>query len=130
MSYSYSAECLLMALALAASCHSHAATTSVHPDETEKALYALLGITNDFIPDSSSCQGYYHPGKAVVKDILAPELAGLYSGENIIQGHCKSGQCAISITHAKGESVTSTDIKFKLVNGKASIDSLECIITP
>lgn len=101
------------------------------PNATAKALRALLAVSNAEIPASSSCQGHYGPWKATVKDLLAIQLAYMYPGGNyLIQGNCRSGQCAVIIDRRAGEDVSSATITFDKVHGKASVPTLQCLITP
>lgn len=101
------------------------------PAATTEALRALLAVSNAEIPASSSCQGRWRStGKSTVKDLLATTLAYQYSGNNVIQGNCQAGQCAVIINHEAGESVSSTAITFNKVRGQASISTLQCVITP
>jgi hypothetical protein len=103
----------------------------IDPAATAQALGALLAASNAVIPASSSCQGHYgQTGKATVKDLLAVQLAYLYSGNNVIQGNCQSRQCTVTITHAAGEDVSSATITFDKVRGKARISTLQCLMTP
>jgi len=98
-----------------------------------QALGALFAVANAYIPESSTCQGHWHyrpPEKSTVKDMLAMLFSGLYSGKNVIRGNCESEQCAVRITHEDGESVSSATIVFNLVQGKASLPTLQCVITP
>jgi|CXWL01.1.fsa_nt_gi hypothetical protein len=121
----------LGALAIMASGQLHAKSTPIDPQASSKALGLLLAASNSLIPESSSCQGNYgQTGKATVKDLLAIQLAYLYAGKNVIQGNCSSKQCAVTITHASGDDVSSAIITFNLKQGKASIPTLQCVITP
>ena len=121
----------LLALAAIAFSQITAARSAIDPAATGKALSALLTISGENIPESSSCQGNYgQQGKATVRDLLAMQLAYLYTGKNIIQGHCTTKQCTVTITHAAGEDVSSAIIKFEVAQGKASVSTLECVITP
>jgi len=121
----------LLVLAVVSFSQINTVCAAIDPIETNAALSALFTITNEVIPESSSCQGNYgQQGKAKVSDLLAIQLAYLYKGKNIIQGNCTNNQCTVSITHSSGEDVSSAIIKFKLVRGKASVGTLECVITP
>jgi hypothetical protein len=118
-------------LAIAISGSAHAATHAAGPVATSKALNALLAVSNDVIPQSSSCHGDYgQEGAATVKDLLAMQLAYLYSGKNTIKGDCTATQCNLSIAHAAGEDMSSAVIKFKLARGKAKTSTLSCVMTP
>ena len=109
----------------------HAKVPTIDPTETTKALSILLAASNAPIPESSSCNGSYgQTGKATVKDLLAVQLAYLYSGKNIIQGKCNSTQCTVAINHSSGEDVSSTTITFGVKQDKANISTLHCVITP
>lgn len=101
------------------------------PEATTRALRRLLAIADAPIPKTSTCFGdYLQAGPAKVADLLAVELAYLYSGENVIKGGCEQNRCAISITHSAGEDVSSAEIRFSLRRGKAQASSLQCVITP
>lgn len=129
--YKYVKWLVVMALATSVAGQTWAITAPASPDGTGKVLRALLTISNEAIPGTSSCQGNYgQQGKAMVKDLIAVQLAYLYSGENTIQGNCISTLCTLSIAHASGEDVSSAIIKFKLVRDKASVSTLQCVITP
>ena len=122
---------VIFALAVMTSGQVDAKSAPVDPIASSKALGALLAASNTLIPESSSCQGNYgQSGKAAVKDLLAIQLAYLYSGKNAIQGNCTSKRCTVTITHASGEDVSSAIIMFDLAHGKASIPTLQCVITP
>jgi hypothetical protein len=121
----------ILVLTVTASCHVQARVSQADPVTTSQALALLLSASNASIPESSSCYGSYgQTGKATVKDLLAVQLAYLYSGKNIVQGSCTPKRCSISITHASGEDVSSATIKFGRTHGKADISSLQCVITP
>ncbi|MDR2208180.1 MAG: hypothetical protein LBE22_04320 [Azoarcus sp.] len=101
------------------------------PRATTEALRVLFAVSSTKIPASSTCQGLYgQTGSAAVKDMLAMVLGYLNSGNNVIQGNCHAGQCAVRITHDEGEDVGSATIVFNTVQGKVRISSLECVITP
>ncbi|MDR2208179.1 MAG: hypothetical protein LBE22_04315 [Azoarcus sp.] len=101
------------------------------PRDTTEALRALFAASSATIPASSSCHDNWRPtGESTVTDMLAMLLAYQYSGKNVILGNCHSGQCAVRITHAAGESRSSAIIVFNAEQGKARISSLECVITP
>jgi hypothetical protein len=109
----------------------HAENVKPDPVATTTALRPLLAISNAEIPKNSSCQGDYGQiGKAKVKDLLAIQLAYLYSGENVIQGKCADQTCVISITHASDENVSSATVKFNVAQGRAKIATLQCVTTP
>jgi hypothetical protein len=104
---------------------------SVEPDNTVKALNALLAASNDRIVRSSTCFGAYgQDGAPTIRDLLAVQLAYLYRGENAIVGSCVESKCQISITHAFGEDVSSATITFNQKRQRAIANSLNCIITP
>jgi hypothetical protein len=122
---------IVTVLALSIPWHLQAKDFAADPSQTTKALSLLLAEANTPIPESSSCQGNFgNTGRSTVKDLLAMSLAYLYSGKNVINGHCLSKRCTVSITHAAGEDVSSTTISFALRRNKASISSLQCVITP
>jgi hypothetical protein len=99
--------------------------------DTTKALNALLAISNERIPPSSSCFARYgQRGKPTVKDILATQFAVFYRGENIIEGNCKDSKCKVLITHSAGEDVSSATIEFRLKHQHADVRSLKCLMTP
>lgn len=100
------------------------------PDETTEALRALFAVSNAEIPTTSSCNGHYGPQKATVKDMLAVWMSNLSDGKNEIKGNCQSRQCAVRISHAAGEDVSSATIIFNKVRGKASVPTLQCVMTP
>ena len=101
-------------------------------EETTEALRALLALSNDAIPASSSCSEYYEQtGKGTVADMLAARLANMYPGGNyVIQGNCQSGQCAVIIDREAGEDASTTIITFDVVRGKASVSTLQCLLIP
>jgi len=102
------------------------------PAATAEALRALLAVANDPIPVTSSCQGHYaHTKKPTIKDLLAPHLSHMYpGGGNVIQGNCESGQCVVFIVQERGEFLSTAIIVFNMAQGKASVPSLQCMITP
>lgn len=101
------------------------------PIETRNAINTLLAVSNSIIPVTSTCQGNYgQKGKAAVKDLLAMQLAYLYSGNNVIEGNCSPKTCTIRINHASGEDVSSATIEFEVKQGKAIAATLQCVITP
>ena len=101
------------------------------PDATVKALRLLFTISNESIPKTSTCFGFYgQRGRAMVKDLLATEFNYLFNGNNVIKGSCDAKYCTLTINHDAGEDVSSADIKFAVKNDKAQVASLECVITP
>jgi len=101
------------------------------PAATTEALRALFAVSNAEIPASSTCFGHYvWSQKATVKDMLAVWMSGLEHGKNVIAGNCQSGQCAVRITHSAEEDVSSATIVFNIIRGKASIPTLQCVMTP
>ena len=102
------------------------------PHSTAQAFRSLFSISNESIPKTSTCMGYYYGqrGRAKVKDLVSMILSYLYDGNNVIKGNCDIKYCVINITHDAGEDVSSADIKFAVKNGKAQAASLECVITP
>jgi hypothetical protein len=120
-----------LATVLATSAHSRAAESAADPIATRKALAALLASSNAEIPSGSTCQGNYgQAGRPAVKDLVAMQLAYLYSGDNVIEGRCTSNSCAIAIKHASGEDVSSATIEFGVKKGRANAATLRCVITP
>ena len=101
-------------------------------EETTEALRALFAVANVAIPTSSSCSGNYgQTGKATMTDILVSHLSGIYPGGNyVIQGNCQSGQCAVIIRREAGEDASMALITFDVVRGKASVPTLQCLMTP
>lgn len=131
MRYLYHARYIVMFILALATSQVQASSAAVDPIETSKALSALFATSNTFIPESSTCQGSYgQPGRATVKDLLAIQLAYLYSGKNAIRGSCAEKRCTVTVTHTLGEDVSSAVITFRLAQGKASISTLQCVITP
>jgi len=131
MNFGRHAGLLVLSLFIFASNCSFADDGETDPVATSKALRALLAASNTKIPQSSYCQGNYgQPGNATVKDLLAMELAYLYAGNNSIRGDCKSNHCTVTIAHASGEDVSSAVITFEMAQGKAKIQTLQCVITP
>lgn len=117
----------LLALSLLASSLAHAQNAS----STDQALNALLSASNAFIPESSSCRGQYgQRGRATVKDLLANRLAYFSSGDNVIRGNCALDRCELNISHASETNVSTTIIKFDLVQGQVKAFTLECIFKP
>jgi len=122
---------LAAATVIALSAHAWAVDAAADPVATRKALAALMASSNSRIPDTSTCQGNYDQGeKPAVKDLMAMQLAYLYTGENTIQGRCIADSCAITIKHLSGEDLSSATIEFKLRKGRADAASLRCLITP
>lgn len=110
---------------------SRAEEYSPDPVATRKALAALLASSNAVISNTSTCNGDYgQRGQPTIKDMLATQLAYLYTGENIIEGKCASGFCSITIRHAAGEDISSATIEFSVRKGNADPATLRCIITP
>ncbi len=121
----------LFCSALTSPSFSFGASTAVDPTATQKALSALFAAANDNIPSASSCHGNFgQVGRAKVRDMLAMQMAYLYAGTNVIQGHCSDARCTVKINHTAGEDVASAAISFSLNAGKARASSLQCIITP
>ncbi|MDR0777607.1 MAG: hypothetical protein LBE81_13370 [Azonexus sp.] len=100
------------------------------PDATTEALRALFAVSNAELPARSSCQGHYGPQKATVKDMLAMWMSNLNHGKNVIKGNCQSGQCAVRIAHSAEEDVFSATIVFNKIRGKASVPTMQCVMTP
>ena len=101
---------------------------------SQRAMSALLAASDDVIPETSSCHGLFgggSPGR--VRDLVAMEFATLSRGRNVVIGHCdadEDGRCSVSITHDFGEEVSSADIRFKTLDGRAIPESLDCVLTP
>ncbi|MCL2076703.1 MAG: hypothetical protein FWH15_09785 [Betaproteobacteria bacterium] len=101
-------------------------------DATRQALSALLAVSNAMIPASSSCYSVFYEGKEyTVKDMLLLDLALMSPGGNyMLQGNCQSGQCAVYFNRQAGEAVSTTIITFDLVQGEASVPTLQCLVIP
>lgn len=110
---------------------------SIAPEKTYEALALLLASHSAQVPAHASCDGLFAPsqkGPARIGDVFAYRLAYLSDGKNVVSGYCDNEraqqECAISMTHANGEDVASTTIRFQVVNGKLVPASLACVITP
>lgn len=122
---------LVAVLALLGGGHVRANGVPVDPRATSHALNALLTLSNAVIAKSSTCHADYgQKGPARVRHLLAMRMAYLYNGENTIHGRCDAQRCSVVISHAAGEDLASTTIRFDLVQGRASIPSLHCVMTP
>lgn len=100
-------------------------------EQTRQTLLALLAIADAPLPPASSCYGHYgQTGAPKVRDLLAMPLSQLYDGDNLIQGSCSAGLCALQIAHSAGTTAASTEIRFALGRGKVKVASLSCIISP
>ncbi len=108
-----------------------AAHIDAEPEETRKALSALLAASNAVIPAASTCHGSYgQEGKATVKDLVAMQLAYIHSGTSVIDGRCTAQACTVRIRRASGEDVSSATIEFDMRQGKANVATLRCLMTP
>lgn len=122
---------LAAATVLALSAHVWAEEAAADPVATRQALAALLASSNSRIPDTSTCQGNYgQDEKPMVKNLMAMQLAYLYSGINTIEGRCIADLCSITIKHVSGEELSSAIINFEVSKGKANAASMRCLITP
>jgi hypothetical protein len=112
---------------------SHAAERPAKQDTVAaaRALRALLASANAEIPKKSSCYAFYgQRGMFTVKDVLAPQLANLTDGKNVIEAGCDRNQCRVEISHEQGESVSLAKLQFTVRNERAVVASLACDITP
>lgn len=101
------------------------------PNNTSRALRALMKAGSAVIPLSSTCNGYYFTnGRATVTDMLALQFGYLYNGKNTVAGGCKGRDCKIEILHANGEDVSAALISFQVVKGVAQVSTLQCVMTP
>jgi hypothetical protein len=108
-----------------------AAAETADPVRTTRALNLLLAESSSLIPATSTCQGNFgQRGSATVGNLLAMQLAYLYSGDNTILGACSPKRCDITITHSAGEDVSSTSVSFRLRGGRADVRSMQCVMTP
>jgi hypothetical protein len=120
-----------VAMVLAMSTPAVATQSAADPIATRKALAALLASSNAEIPNGSTCQGNYgQSGRPAVKDLMAMQLAYLYSGENVIEGRCLADMCTIMIGHVSGEDVSSFTIEFEIKKGRANTTTMRCVMTP
>jgi hypothetical protein len=98
------------------------------------ALLPLLAAAGDPVKAGSGCDGSYgHEGPAKVGDVLSRELTVFYRGKNRITGSCRGADnsiCSLSMTHAFGEDVSSTELHFRVRDSKAIADTLRCVMTP
>lgn len=118
-------------LALGLAWPAWAAPEAANPEDTSKALQALFAIANEPIPKSSTCFGVYGPGgPPKVRDFLAVQFAALGGGANTVAGKCSASRCEVSLRHAAGEDVSSADVRFELLWGRADLRTLQCVITP
>ncbi len=101
-------------------------------EDTQKVLTVLLASSEEEIPEASTCNGRFgQTGRARMKDLLAMELASLSGGSNSVAGTCASEtSCALRISHAFGEAVSSANIRFKVKTGRVDMESLSCVLTP
>lgn len=100
-------------------------------DQTRQTLLALLAVADAPLPPASSCYGHYgQTGAPKVRDLLALPLSQLYDGDNLIQGSCSAGLCALQIAHSVGTTAAATEIRFALGRGKAKVASLSCVVSP
>jgi hypothetical protein len=110
-------------------------------DKTEIALRALFAVSAKIIdPESQRCNlGSVYlrehsdtQGVKVGEAILA-ELAEMDRGKNKVIGWCKGKRptmCYVGIFHADEDDVSSTELRFQAINGKALIRTLSCVSTP
>ena len=124
---------IIVAVLLSCTTNSALGKTQRHDaDETTTALAALFRASEErFIP-GSSCDGTYPPKSNPLRVgfMLAAVLANLDVGKNTIYGSCKGNKCSVEIYHAYGEDVSSAVIRFRIKNGKALVETMECRLTP
>jgi hypothetical protein len=106
-------------------------------DASQKAVSALLAVSDEPIPAGSTCHGVFGgEGPPRVRDLLAMELATFSRGKNTLVGACKVGAtgrpqaCQVTITHEFGEEASSAQIRFDAIDGHAVPASLDCRLTP
>lgn len=128
---------LAVALMVAASANGATSVDSPDPDKTYGALAILLASYGKTVPAGSSCDGAFSPtqkGPAKIGDVFAYRLAYLSDGTNVVSGACEANagrqECEVAMTHANGEDVASTTIRFHAVKGQLVPASLACVITP
>ena len=123
--------CCLIACSMSVGGLRPAAAETADPVRTTHALNLLLAESSSLIPATSTCQGDFgQKGAATVGNLLAMQLAYLYSGDNTIRGACSPKRCDITIAHSAGEDVSSTSVSFRLRGGRADVRSMQCLMTP
>lgn len=137
MSPLFKLACAAVLMVAASSALAAQPAESIDPEKTYEALTILLASHSARVPAHSSCDGMFAQGQkgpAKIGDVFAYRLAYLSDGKNVVSGHCNNKRalrdCVISMTHAEGEDVASTTIRFRVVNGKLAPASLACVITP
>ena len=125
---------IIVAVLLSCTTNSALGKTQRHDaDETTTALAALFRASEERFVLGSSCDvTYYPPGSnpLTVGFLMAAVLANLDVGKNTIYGSCKGNKCSVEIYHAYGEDVSSVVIRFRIKNGKARVETMECRLTP
>ena len=101
-------------------------------NKTSVALLALFMASEESFVPGSSCDGNYisEQGPAKVGHLLAVWMSNLDIGKNVIYGSCKGNKCSVHIYHKYGEALSSVDIQFRIKNGKARVETMECHLTP
>lgn len=107
--------------------------TRRHDDrETSIALVALFMVSEENFLPGSSCYGTYFLDRGLPKvgHMLAVSMSNLDIGKNTVYGSCKGSKCSVEIYHAYGEDVSAAVIRFRIKNGKARVETMECRLTP
>lgn len=122
---------IVLVVLLASSGLASATTAEADPEAATSALRVLFASASTPIGKHSTCHGHYgQRGVPTLGDLLAVELASLYVGDNRIDGRCDGPRCEIIVSHAAGEDVSNTQIRFKVKQGRVVASTLACLMTP
>ena len=124
---------IIVAVLLSCTTNSALGKTQRHDsDKTVAALAALFIVSGERVVPGSSCDLIYHPEPRPVRVgfMLAVAMSNLDIGKNTVYGSCKGNKCSVEIYHAYGEDVSAAVIRFRTKNGKARVETMECILTP
>lgn len=101
-------------------------------NKTSVALAALFMASEEIFVPGSSCYGSYFSDQRPprVGHFLGVWMSNLDIGKNTIYGSCKGNKCSVHIYHKYGEALSSVDIQFRIKNGKARVETMECHLTP
>lgn len=101
------------------------------PEATTSAVRVLFASAATPIWKHSTCYGQYgQQGAPTLGDLLAVERASMYAGSNCIGGRCEGPRCEVVVSHAAGEDVSNTQIRFNMKHGRIVPATLACLMTP
>ncbi len=112
-----------------------AETSAPVEDTTRFSLRALFRLLPLPLSEGSGCYQFAQPQSRpmTIGDMFADRLGDFDMGENRITATCDrepNRTCIVSLRHGVGEDLVAVDIRFRIVDGRISSNSVECVPAP